>query len=145
MNPIFTGIVEGHELKLDSESDFQTYITKFEGKRFELVLRRPKKKHGPKQSGYFHAVIVPLWADYMGYNADIKSEFDEVKKFLKERYGIWITKVMDDGSEVRILKSTAEYNTKDYSKLIDNSRQGGAENGIRIPDPGEVEYDDIPF
>lgn len=129
--PKWRGSVKDGRLHLDDRPGFDAYAQTLDGKRFELVLRRETRHHTGNQRRYFHGCVVELLAEYTG------NEPEYMKALLKLKF-LWDGESVDKYG-LPIVPSTADLSVEQYTRLIDQSRQLGAEIGCPIPDPSYVE------
>ena len=132
MTPIFTATVtEAGSLRLDSPLTFQRHLARFKGKPVEVVVRRVRTQRSNQANRYYWGVVVALLAEEFGYE---KEEMHEVlaMKFLR---------IVDDcpitGSPRR--KRTPDCDTAKFAAYVDSCIRLGAEHGVVIPSPNEVE------
>lgn len=103
------------------------------GKAVIVSVSVARDRRTSRQNRFWHGVVVPLFADHCGY------EFDEMKAALALKLLPREVADMDTG-EVRVVPGhTSELNTKEFNDLIERAQRLGAEMGINIPDPGEME------
>lgn len=115
-----------------AKEGFVEIFRHFSGKRIEVKIDRLKKKRSPMQNAYYWAVIVPIFAGYMGYS---KSEYEIVHGILKEMFLRTIE--TKNGVEYARVKSTSELSTMEFVEFIQDLQRFGAEQGLNIPDPNE--------
>ena len=131
MTPIFTATVtEAGNLRLDSPLTFQRHLARFKSKPVEVVVRRVRTQRSNEANRYYWGVVVALLAEEFGYE---KQEMHEVlaMKFLRI-YDCPIT-----GSPRR--KRTPDCDTAEFAGYVNSCVRLGAEHGVVIPSPNEVE------
>lgn len=131
MTPIFAGKVDGGgRLVLDAPLAYRAHLGKLRDRRVEVVVRPFRSQRTQQQSRYYFGVVVPLIAEYCGYD---KQEAHEVlaMRFLR----------IDDcpitGAPRR--KRTPDCDTAEFSEYVNSCIRLAAEHGIRVPEPHEVE------
>lgn len=128
LSPIFHGQVSGGQLKLVRREDFARWVTLYEGKRIELVLREHKSKRSLPQNSYYWGVVVALLAEDCGYDPE---EMHEALKWkFLQRHDVPLPTV----------RSTASLNTAEFTAYIEQCRRLGAEMGVVIPSPNEADW-----
>lgn len=130
MNPILRGSVEKGKLKLDFPEKYLVLLSKFEGQRVELVIRKKATKRSDSQNKYYWGVIVEILSDHCGYSKD--EMHDALKyKFLSDH----------NADEIGLIKigSTAKLNTDEFIRYTNEVVRWAAEMGVYIPDPSQVD------
>lgn len=118
--PIFRGIILKGKIKLDNSPRFLEYLSSFEGKRIELVLRERQVGRSNELNKYYWAVPVAMLSDELGY------EPDEMHTALKEKFKV---------------DSTAKLKTEEFQEYIKKVVRWAAQDlNVNIPDPNNVEY-----
>jgi len=98
-----------------------------DGTLLEVTIRRRQKTRTNPQNAYYHAVIVELLGDYLGY------EHEEMHDIIKNKFLIFYD---DKGLPNR--KSTAELTTVEMEELNERCRRWAAVDfGVSIPLPNE--------
>lgn len=128
MNPIFHGSVTGGVLYLDDVQAYEKQIASLDGKPVELILRRRREKRSNQANAYYWSVVIPLIAEYCGYER-YEAHAALKMKFLRSR---------EDGA-LPSVRSTADLSTAEFAEYVDQCRRLGAELGVNIPDPGQAE------
>lgn len=96
-------------------------------------VEQARDKRSSRVNRYWHGVVVPLFAEHCGY------EFDEAKDALALHL---IPKTVVDiatGEERQVPGHTSQLTVGEFNELIRRAQQLGAEMGIYIPDPNEVD------
>ena len=120
--PIFRGRVDKGRIKLDIPDRFKTYLSSFEGKRIELVLRERRAGRSDQQNRYYHGVVLKIIADYLGYTTE------EMGELVKEHFNI---------------ESTSKLSTKEFNDHIERVVGWAAQQfGVYIPDPNSVDLEE---
>ena len=116
MPPAVRGLMDRHLLSL---CDKPVYV----------IIRQHRKQRTTRQGRYYFGVVVPLIAEYCGY------EKQEMHELLAMRF----LRIEDDpvtGSPRR--KHTPETNTKEFAEFTESCIRFAAELGVYVPAPGEV-------
>lgn len=110
-----------------------------------IEVRRERKSVSAKQRGYWHAVVVPMVAEYTG--DDVESTHEDLKNELFPMLGLprsitkrWKSKKTGRWRQRTTRRSLSDLNSKYMTDLIDLVRKRAAEisNGaldIPAPDP----------
>jgi len=112
---------------------FSQAFRQFEGKKVAVIVKKYFKKRSNPQNDYYHGVIVPIVADYMG---ESKKDAHEALKALHN------TRLMEtEKGTVSIPQSTTKLTTQEFSDYCERCRRWAAEFlGVYIPDPNEGGY-----
>lgn len=130
MNPVFSGRIEKGKVLLDNQNRYLVQLSKLEGQRIELVLRKEKSKRSINQNNYYFGVVVEILADYCGY------EREEMHEALKEKF---LSAIPDDHG-LRKIKSTTKLNTIEMEEYLEKIRRwASVELNCYIPNPNESE------
>ena len=135
MNPIHSGKVEKGKQIFDNPHRYLVHTLKFEGKRFEIVLRAPKKQRSNPQNAYYWGVVIEILKTYLeGYTAE------EIHEALKIKFA----SRHDPETGLVVVESTAGMDTKRFNEYFEAIKQWAAEffDNCYIPDPNEAEYDE---
>jgi len=133
MNPIFTGKVERGKVLLDSPSRYLVHLSKYEGKRIELVLRLQKSQRSLNQNNYYFGVVVEILSGHTGYTAE------EMHEILKYKF-LKTIKVIPDKEGMPYIKSTTKLNTGEFEEYLAKIKQWAAQElDVFIPDPNDYE------
>jgi len=130
--PIFAGQIEKGKLVLENPQRYLVHLSKFEGKKVELVLRKRRSKRSDGQNRYYWAVVIEILADHCGYDPEEMHEALKLK-FLSDR-------CVDENGLVKI-RSTAALNTDEFIQYTNRVVRFAAQDlGVYIPDPNQFEY-----
>lgn len=130
--PIFHGHIDKGRLILDHPDRYLVHMTKFEGRRVELILRKKRSKRSDQQNKHYWGVIVEILADYCGYDPE------EMHEALKIKF---LSNHQEDGRGLMRVGSTARLTTDEFIAYTNRIVRWAAEDlHIYIPDPGQVEY-----
>lgn len=126
--PIFAGWVKSGKVILDLRSEFDRYVSSFEGKRVQLVLKKYKTKRSIEQNKYYWGVIIKILSEELGY---FPEEIHDACRFKFLRVS---------GRVLSIARSTTELTTIEFEIYQEQIRIWAlTELQIKIPLPNEVE------
>lgn len=128
LSPVFFGYVTKGELYLEQERRYDALLRHLEGSDIELLLRKRRRTRSNQQNRYLHGVVIPVFAEHLGYDPT------EMKEALKWRF----LQVHRNG-KLPTVRSTANLNTAEMTEFIEQTRRLAAEMGCNIPNPGELE------
>lgn len=117
-------------LRLDLPEVFKQDIRRFAGKPVEVTVKEKRNRRSDRANRYYFGVVVKLMAEHCGY------EVDEMHEALAFRF----LRLEDDpitGSPRR--QRTPKTNTKEFADYVESCIRFGAELGVVIPGPNEVE------
>jgi len=130
--PVFEGEVDdAGQLRVFDLDRFKRYLlNSLKGGRVRIVVSREKKVRSLEQNGYYHAVVVDLLAEKIGYTHDEMHDALKLKFLLKENFG-----------KPPTLGSTKELSTVEFEELMARIREWAVTelDGFLIPLPNEVE------
>ncbi len=132
MNPVFSGKIEQGKVKLDNPNRYLVQISRLEGQRIEVVLRKQKSQRSLNQNNYMWGVVYEILSEHLGYSTE---EIHEICRFM------FLRSTMGGGGKVfDLVKSTAKLNTADFEVYLDKVRMWAAQElNCYIPLPNEVE------
>lgn len=137
--PIFSGTVD-EKGKLDmprfERASMNRWLSTLKGQEVDITIRKHKKKRTNDQNAYYFGVVIPILADYFGYDdpetlhAELKLMFNPVESKIRpgEKVGGTTTKM-----------STIEFMAGDDSYVERICRWAAEEYGIYIPPPEKSE------
>lgn len=129
MIPTFTGKVDRGKVLLDRPSQYLIQISRLEGQRIEIILRKLWKKRSDNQNRFYWGVVLEILGEHCGYDAE------EMHEALKEKF---LSNQRDEKGLVKI-RSTAKLNTAEFEEYLDKIKKWSAmELNCFIPDPNEV-------
>jgi len=129
MIPILYGKVRDGKLKLDNPQNYLVEISKLEGQRIELTIRKERHTRSLSQNKYYWGVIIQILSDYFGYD---KEEMHEALKFkfLKRH----------EDTDLVTVGSTAKLSTAGFTEYIDDIiRWASTEYQVIIPSADGIE------
>ena len=131
MKPIFYGDVRGGKLKLDTPQSYLVELSKFEGQRIELTVRKERHTRSLNQNKYYWGVVIEILSPYFGYD---REEMHEALKFK-------FLKKHEDTNLVTV-GSTAKLSTTEFTEYIDSvTRWAATEYQIVIPSADGVDIE----
>lgn len=127
-------------LEFDNTDRYRALLGKLNVERVTVTVEKEIKARSLKQNNFFHAVVVPLLADYWGLDAAMKAEFEEAKDLIKLHCNAKtveiVNKTTGEVREVTIGGSTSALNKEEWGLFIDRCQRWAAiEFGVVIPDP----------
>jgi|ERR1700722_12459179 len=125
--PVFHGEVKDGKLHLWRAEDFAGWVRVHDGKRIELVLRPHKAKRTSWANAYYWGVVIALFAEHCGYDAEEMHEALKMRFLVRER------------GPMPTIRSSAALSTAEFAEYVDKCRRLAAEMGCAIPSPGDAE------
>ena len=131
MNPVFPARVNerGQVIIRDRES-FDNYAKTLQGSELEVIIRKRKSQRSSQQNRYYFGCVVKLIGEYCGYDTDDMHEALAMKFLRIEDCPI---------TGVPRRKRTPKTNTAEFAAYVDQCIRFGAELGVVIPEPGQVD------
>ena len=129
MKLILYGKVKDGKLKLDIPQSYLVELSKLEGQRVELTIRKERLVRSLSQNKYYWGVVIEILSDYFGYD---KEEMHEALKFkfLKKH----------EDTDLVTVGSTAKLSTAEFTEYIDAIiRWSSVEYQVVIPGADGVE------
>jgi hypothetical protein len=132
MNPVFSGKIEKGKVLLDNPNRYLVQLSKLEGQRVEVVLRKQRAARSNNQNSYMWGVVYEIISEHLGYSTE------EIHEIMKYKF---LRATMGGGGKVyELVKSTAKLNTAEMETYLENIRRFAAtELNCFIPLPNEVE------
>jgi len=127
MTPVFKAHCSSGKLVFENRSALDHYIHNLKDGPLEVIIRKVRVQRSSSQNAYYWSVIIPLIAEWSGH------ENEEVHLALRHRF---LTDRTEAGLE--FARSTSTLDTAEFTKYIELCRRFAAENGVYVPDPGEV-------
>lgn len=128
----FNGTVKGGRLALDNSKRFYALIPVFEGKRIVVTVGHVKKKRSNLQNAYYWAAVVEFPAQHFGYYPEEMHEAFKMMFLKKHELG-----------KPDTVRSTTELGVSEFSEFIEKCRQWCAEQGIVIPNPDQLDLEEL--
>ena len=126
--PLFKGVVEGGQLKLDNRELFRSYCKNFDGKDVvvSIVEDKPGKLRTLRENKYYWGVVIPILGSNLGYDKD------DMHEALKWHF------LRDDFGTLPTCKSSAKLTTTEFEDwMVAVRRWAAVEFGLNIPAPNE--------
>lgn len=132
MNPVFTGKIEKGKIILDNPNRYLVQISRLEGQRIEVVLRKQKETRSDNQNKYMWGVVYEILSEQLGYSTE------EIHEIMKYKF---LRATMGGGGQVyELVKSTTKLSTTEMETYLENIRRfASAELNCYIPLPNECE------
>ena len=131
MIPILYGKVKDGKLKLDVPQSYLVELSRLEGQRIELTIRKERHLRSLSQNKYYWGVIIEILSDNFGYD---KEEMHEALKFK------FLKKYND--TDLVTVGSTSKLSTAEFTKYIDEIiRWASTEYRVVIPSANEVDIE----
>lgn len=124
--PIWVVDLRGGKLIFERAAEFRAHIGTLKPGQYELTLRKRVNRRGSAANRYFHGVVLAIMAEAWGWDKD-DLKYELRRKFLQ---GDDITKPP---------RSTADLDSAEFARFVDDCRRLAAEGGIAIPDPNSAE------
>lgn len=126
----YAHVDDAGRLRMDAPEAFRYALSAFTAKPVEVIVRPVRRQRSTRANRYYWGVVVKAIGEHCGYHSD---EMHEALAFK-------FLRLEDDpitGSPRR--KRTPETNTTEFAEYVDRCIQFGAELGVVIPEPGEVD------
>lgn len=104
-------------------------------KPFELSITRHQKKRTLPQNKL-------LWLWLRCVRDETGNEEDFMYQYFCERYLPWNVRLIY-GEEIKKQGGSSELNSKEFSEFLDNIHRQMSEEGIYLPQPGELGWDEF--
>ena len=123
MIPILYGKVKDGKLKLDAPQNYLVELSRFEGQRIELTIRKERHVRSLSQNKYYWGVIIEILSANFGYE---REEMHEALKFkFLKKHG---------DTDLVTVGSTAKLSTAEFTEYIDEIiRWASTEYQVVIP------------
>ena len=123
MIPILYGKVKDGKLKLDAPQNYLVELSRFEGQRIELTIRKERHVRSLSQNKYYWGVIIEILSANFGYE---REEMHEALKFkFLKKHG---------DTDLVTVGSTAKLSTAGFTEYIDEIiRWASTEYQVVIP------------
>jgi hypothetical protein len=135
-HPIFYGLTEKGELKVENKSKFQDYLLSLskpdKPTKIEIIVKRYRKKRSNKQNRYYW-----LCLNFIGN--EIGEDPDELHDTFKAMF------LTDRTGKIPIVRSTTKLNTMQFMEYMDKITRKMAETGITLPSPEDMYQDDYNY
>ena len=128
LTPRFFGEVKGTNFKPYDPARFKVHLASLESKQVEVVVQKVRNNRTLSQNRYYFGVVVAILAEEFGY------EIEEMHEALKWKF----LRKHEDTALVTV-GSTAKLSIGEFCDYIDTVTRWAAQEGIYIPQAGEVE------
>jgi len=133
MIPILTGKVKDGKLKLDAPQNYLVELSKFEGQRIELTIRKERHIRSLSQNKYYWGVIIEILSNNFGYDKE------EMHEELKRKFNPKPSKIDCDKTYGA---STTKMSVAEFGEYLEQViTWASVEYGIIIPDSDGVYID----
>jgi hypothetical protein len=129
MEIIWHGRQKNGQLIISNIDRFIDYLKTFGDKRFDIIVKKPKKKRSNPQNSYYWGVVLNLISQKTGHTQDeLHDAF--ARKYLRRynRHGL------------EFIQSTTDLTTVEFSEYVEQIKRFAAiELDIVIPDAKDIE------
>ena len=123
MNRVLYGVVDKGKLKLDAPQSYLVELSRLEGQRIEITIRKERHVRSLNQNKYYWGVVIEILSEYFGYD---KEEMHEACKFKFLR--------KHEDTALVTVGSTKKLSTGEFTEYIDTvMRWAATEYQILIP------------
>jgi len=126
MIPILRGKVSGGKLKLDNPLGYLVELSKLEGQRIELTIRKERHVRSLSQNRLYW-----LFLNFIGQ--ELGYEPEELHSTFKAMF------LTDRSGKLPIVRSTTRLTTKEFTDYLDSITRKVAEIGIVLPSADGIE------
>lgn len=107
---------------------------------YDVTLEKHVARRSNQQNKYFHAVVVPMLAEYWGLDPGMKVDFEEAKELIKLHCNAktveLVNKETGETKEVTIGGSTSALDKEQWGHFIERVQRWAAiEFSVVIPNP----------
>ena len=137
---------DNKRINYSSQREFERAMNDFgPGTKVNIIISKYRRKRSLGQNNLFH-----WYCDIIA--KDIGYDFDEFKREMKSKYGVWEDMLdregnpvvdEDTGETMRFLKSISDYDTLETSILIEGTIRTAVFLGIILPDPNDLRINNI--
>lgn len=127
MTPVWSADIVNGELVISKPEEFKTYISRLIGP-LDVIVRKRRKPRSLPENNYYWGVVILIFSEFCGYE---KNEMHEslIAEYSRRNSTDPVPKVL----------STSAMSTAEFEDYMSWARRFGAENGLNIPMPNEVE------
>jgi hypothetical protein len=111
---------------LDDRAGFDAWLKTRKNGRYDFTVKEHRDKRTSPQNRYYRGVVLPIFAESQGWDKE-DLHYELRKHFLAG----------DD--HTRPPRHTADLNTAEMSRFVDDVRRLAASYGVSIPDPNGAE------
>lgn len=131
--PKFSGYVQDGKLHLRDPERYKRWVSKLEGERLEVVIKKARAVRSLQQNKYYWAVVIAMIADHCGMDSPEEAHEAMKWQFLQVRYAKIVT-----------VRSTTSLSKSDMVEYIERIRRwAAAELNLDIPDPHKVDLNSL--
>jgi len=129
IKPLLYGTVTKGKLVFDYPAQLASHLQRLDG-AVQITIEPKKKKRSTAENNYMWGVVIPILAEYFGYDNE------EMHEALKMTF----LKVHSDGKPDTV-KSTAKLSTTEMEDYLSSIRIWASRDyGVFIPEPNEIEW-----
>jgi predicted anti-sigma-YlaC factor YlaD len=134
---IYSGKVENGKILFQFEKILKDVAEYFDGKNFEIIVRKKKNRRSIFQNGYYFGVCVTMVQRGMN-DLGWKITKEETHEFLKDKF-LRIELISEQtGQIISVPGSSRKLTTTEFMEYIADTQQFASEElSVVIPDPGE--------
>lgn len=128
---IHHGKIDQGTFSPDAPKQYNSALSKLEGKRVEVKVEEYKKHRSNPQNSYYWGVVIPMVSKELGYTKE------EVHSALKNKF-LTVTNYSKQDIEFEFTKDTKDLDTTEFEIYLRDVRNfAGDFLGIFIPQPNE--------
>jgi hypothetical protein len=124
--PVFGCDIRDGLMYIDDRAKFDAWLKTRRSGRYGFTIKEHRERRTSPQNRYYRGVVLPIFAEAHGWDTE-DLHYELRRKFLQ---------VEDHTHPPR---HTADLNTAEMTRFIDDVRRLAAECGVAIPDPNEIE------
>lgn len=132
--------VNNGRISSNATEDIRKFISEYEGKSIEIVLKKARSKRTDLQNRYYFGCVVPIIQEALkdlGHRLDK----DETHYFLREKFNYKELVNENTGESVKIPQSTTALTKTEFGEYIEKIAQWSAEFlNVAIPEPNEQTF-----
>lgn len=132
--------VNNGRISSNATEDIRKFISEYEGKSIEIVLKKARSKRTDLQNRYYFGCVVPIIQEALkdlGHRLDK----DETHYFLREKFNYKELVNENTGESVKIPQSTTTLTKTEFGEYIEKIAQWSAEFlNVAIPEPNEQTF-----
>lgn len=137
MTPILRGKVVKGKKVFDDQNKEAVILSKLEGKRFEMTLRKEKSKRSLNQNSAYWGIAIEILSECEAFGGYTKEEIHDAlrKEFLSK---------IDPVTGLTKIRSTTDLNTVEFNEYYAAiQRWASSFLSVYIPDPNETPYCEV--
>jgi hypothetical protein len=130
----------GGKIALSDEAKYKRLASRLPDGEYDVTIEKHVSRRSNQQNKYFHAVVVPMLAEYWGLDPDMRSDFEEAKALIKLHCNAKTVELLNhetgESKDVTIGGSTSALDKEQWAKFIERCQRWAAEQfNVVIPDP----------